>query len=106
MNHDSVILLKIIFQDRETPMTDLKDREKRDRKKMYLTVADLSTMGFAMVFSIVIGLIAGFYLDRYLGTEPIFTFVFLFGGIMAGFGMMYKTYMRFFSEENPGEKRK
>lgn len=87
-------------------MSDYQDREKRERKKMYLTVADLSTMGFAMVASIVLGLIGGFYLDKYLGTEPIFTFILLFGGIMAGFRMMYKTYMRFFSEETPGEKRK
>ncbi len=84
--------------------------EDKEKKKMYLTVADLSTMGFAMVLSIVLGLFAGVYLDRRFGTEPIFTFVFLFGGIMAGFRMMYKTYMRFFKEENPedksGEKRK
>jgi ATP synthase protein I len=85
-------------------MTD--DKARKERKKMYLTVADLSTMGFAMVFSIVLGLIAGFYLDRYFGTEPIFTFIFLFGGIMAGFRMMYKTYMRFFSEEKSNASRK
>jgi ATP synthase protein I len=84
--------------------------EDKEKKKIYLTVADLSTMGFAMVLSIVLGLFAGVYLDRRFGTDPIFTFVFLFGGIMAGFRMMYKTYMRFFKEENPedkpGEKRK
>jgi len=84
--------------------------EDKEKKKMYLTMADLSTMGFAMVLSIVLGLVAGVYLDRRFGTDPIFTFVFLFGGIMAGFRMMYKTYMRFFNEENPKdnscEKRK
>jgi F0F1-type ATP synthase assembly protein I len=78
------------------------DKEKR---KMYLTVADLSTMGFAMVLSIVLGLFAGVYLDnRFSIDPPIFTFVFLLGGIMAGFRMMYKTYMRFFKEENPEDK--
>jgi F0F1-type ATP synthase assembly protein I len=77
------------------------DKEKR---KIYVTVADLSTMGFAMVLSIVLGLFAGVYLDNRFGTDPIFTFVFLFGGIMAGFRMMYKTYMRFFKEENPEDK--
>lgn len=84
--------------------------EDKEKKKLYLTVADLSTMGFAMVLSIIIGLAAGFYLDGKFGTEPILTFVFLFGGIMAGFRMMYKTYMRFFREDNPedapGAKRK
>jgi ATP synthase protein I len=84
--------------------------DDKEKKKIYFTVADLSTMGFAMVLSIIIGLATGFYLDGRFGTEPIFTFVFLFGGIMAGFRMMYKTYMRFFKEENPedasGEKRR
>jgi ATP synthase protein I len=84
-------------------MADEKDKERR---KMYLTVADLSTMGFAMVLSIILGLAAGFYLDGKFGTEPILTFVFLFGGILAGFRMMYKTYMRFFKEESSNGKRK
>ena len=73
----------------------MKDKEK---KKMYLTVADLSTMGFAMVISIVLGLVAGVYLDSRFDTEPIFTLLFIFGGILAGFRIMYKTYMRFFNE--------
>jgi F0F1-type ATP synthase assembly protein I len=83
-----------------------REREKRERKKMYLTVADLSTMGFAMVLSIVLGLVGGFFIDSRLGTEPIFTFVLLFVGIMAGFRMMYKTYMRFFSEDKTNGDRK
>jgi len=71
----------------------------KEKKKMYLTVADLSTMGFAMVIAIVLGLIAGLYLDTKFDTEPIFTLLFIFGGILAGFRIMYKTYMRFFNEE-------
>jgi len=79
--------------------------EDKEKKKLYLTVADLSTMGFAMVLSIVIGLLSGFYLDGKFGTEPILTFIFLFGGIMAGFRMMYKTYMRFFKEDTPEDTK-
>ena len=37
--------------------------DNREKKKMYLTVADLSTMGIAMVLCILLGLAAGFYLD-------------------------------------------
>ncbi|MGC9323894.1 MAG: AtpZ/AtpI family protein [Desulfomonilia bacterium] len=78
----------------------------KDKKKMYLTVADLSTMGFAMVISIVLGLAGGLYLDSKLGTEPIFTLSLIFLGILAGFRFMYKTYMRFFSEDKEHESRK
>lgn len=72
--------------------------DNKEKKKMYLTVADLSTMGIAMVLAIVIGLFVGIYLDNRFDTEPIFTLIFIFGGIIAGFRIMYKTYMRFFSE--------
>lgn len=91
MNHYSVICLGV-----DNPGHRIMD--ERDKKKMYLTVADLSTMGIAMVLCIVLGLAAGFYLDRTFGTEPILTLVFIFGGILAGFRIMYKTYMRFFNE--------
>jgi ATP synthase protein I len=75
-----------------------KDKDDKKDKKMYLQVADVATMGVAMAISIVLGLIGGMYLDHYFGTEPIFTLVFIFCGILAGFRIMYKTYMRFFSD--------
>jgi len=78
----------------------------KEKKKMYLTVADLSTMGFAMVIAIVLGLFAGLYLDSKFDTEPIFTLLFIFGGILAGFRIMYKNYMRFFSEGKSNESDK
>lgn len=75
-------------------------REDREKKRIYLTVADLSTMGIAMVLCIVLGLGVGIFLDNRLGTGPIMTLVFIFGGILAGFRIMYKAYMRFFDEGN------
>lgn len=75
------------------------EKEDREKKKIYLTVADLSTMGIAMVLCIVLGLGAGIFLDRKFGTDPIFTLILLFGGILAGFRIMYKAYMRFFNNE-------
>lgn len=75
------------------------DKQNREKKRIYLTVADLSTMGIAMVLCIVLGLVAGIFLDRRFGTDPVFTLIFLFGGILAGFRIMYKAYMRFFGDE-------
>ncbi len=76
------------------------EKEDREKKKIYLTVADLSTIGIAMVLCIVVGLAVGIFLDRTFGTDPIFTLILLFGGILAGFRIMYKAYMRFFNEGN------
>jgi len=69
------------------------------KKKQLLQLADLTTVGWAMVLSIVVGLTAGWFLDRHFGTEPIFTLLLLFLGILSGFRMMYKVYMRFFNED-------
>ncbi len=95
MNHDSLVLALIIGE------RALMGNPKKD--KSILQMADLVTMGMAMVLSIVLGLVAGIYLDKWMGTEPIFTLVFIFGGILAGFRIMYKTYMKFFAQENSRE---
>ena len=48
-----------------------------------------SSVGLAMVLATVIGLAAGYYLDKWLGTSPWLTLVFLVLGIVAGFRNLY-----------------
>jgi ATP synthase protein I len=97
MNHDSLVLALIIGE------RSLMSNPKKD--KSILQMADLVTMGMAMVLCIVMGLIAGVYLDKWMETEPIFTLLFIVGGILAGFRIMYKTYMKFFAQENSRESK-
>jgi ATP synthase protein I len=97
MNHDSLVLTLIIGE------RALMSNPKKD--KSILQMADLVTMGMAMVLCIVMGLIAGVYLDKWMETEPIFTLLFIVGGILAGFRIMYKTYMKFFAQENSRESK-
>lgn len=80
-------------------------QDDRGNRKQYLMIADLTTMGIAMVVCIVLGLAAGVYLDSRFDTAPIFTLLFIFGGILAGFRIMYKVYMRFFNEDKSDESR-
>jgi len=44
----------------------------------------LSAVGIAFVLAVVIGFLAGYGLDRWLGTSPLFTIVFFFFGMAAG----------------------
>lgn len=74
--------------------------KKPGKSKSVLQMADLVSTGMAMVLSIIMGLFAGVFLDKWLGTEPIFTLVLLFAGILTGFRVMYKTYMKFFASMN------
>jgi len=53
-------------------------------------LAMLASMGIAMVVSTLIGLVIGIYLDRFFGTKPWLTIIFLLLGIAAGFRNIYE----------------
>jgi len=44
----------------------------------------LSAVGIAFVLAVVIGFLAGYGLDAWLGTSPLFTILFFFVGVAAG----------------------
>jgi ATP synthase protein I len=56
-----------------------------DRRQLIKSLGFLSSVGICMVASCLIGLAMGFYLDRWLGTSPWLTLVFLGFGIASGF---------------------
>jgi ATP synthase protein I len=56
-----------------------------DRRQLIRSVGFLSSVGISMVASTFIGLAMGYYLDKWLGTSPWFTLLFLAFGIAAGF---------------------
>ena len=55
------------------------------RGQILRNLGSLSSMGIALVASILIGLAMGYYLDRWFGTKPILTLVMLCFGIVSGF---------------------
>ncbi len=56
-----------------------------DRRQLFKTLGFLSSVGISMVAATFIGLAMGYYLDRWLGTSPWLTLVFLLLGIVSGF---------------------
>ena len=62
--------------------------DEKDRKLIRM-LGVLSTVGLTMVFATVIGLFIGLKLDKWLGTSPWFTAVFLVLGIAAGFRNLF-----------------
>jgi ATP synthase protein I len=56
-----------------------------DRKQLFRSLSFLSGMGISMVAATFIGLAIGYHLDRWLGTSPWLTLLFLGLGIAAGF---------------------
>jgi ATP synthase protein I len=54
-------------------------------------LAELSTVGITLVLATVIGLAAGYYADRWLGTSPWLLLLGLGLGIAAGFVSLFRT---------------
>ena len=65
-----------------------------------MQMAELASMGIAMVMATLMGLFFGLYLDRHFGTAPILTLAFMFFGIAAGFRIMYQNYVSYFKEDD------
>ena len=62
-----------------------------NRKEVFGLISKFATVGLEMGFSVIIGLLMGVYLDRYLGTAPWMTIVFLLFGIAASFMAMMRA---------------
>ncbi len=55
-------------------------------------------VGLTMAGCITFGLIAGFYLDKWIGTKGIFTVMFILYGIVGGFYVVYRQIMDIMEE--------
>ena len=59
---------------------------RRERINTIRTIGALSTVGFSFVLAVLIGTLAGYYLDRWLGFEkyPVFFLIGFVMGLVAG----------------------
>jgi ATP synthase protein I len=62
---------------------------KEQRRQLIKSMGFLSGLGISMVAATLIGLAIGYYLDRWLGTNPWMTLIFLCFGVVAGFRNVY-----------------
>lgn len=65
--------------------------ENKDKIRDYVRLARLSAIGIAMILCTFMGYGIGYYLDKYLHAEPVFTIIFLIIGISAGFLNAFRT---------------
>lgn len=65
-----------------------------DIKKSIKTLGFFSTIGLVMALSIALGALIGFYLDKYLGTGPWLSLLFLGFGIAAAFRNLFILYKK------------
>ena len=63
--------------------------EMSEIRDLFRNLGAISSMGISVVLAIAIGVWFGMFLDRQLGTEPWFFWLFLAIGIAAGFKNVY-----------------
>ncbi len=78
----------------------------KKRKPALVMVADVGTMGIQLVVSTFIGLGMGWYLDKWLGTEPWLLIIFLLLGIVSGFRNMFQQLKIMQRRDEEEERRK
>jgi len=70
-----------------------------DKGKIFRQIASYSTLGLEMGLSVAVGSIIGYYLDKWLHTEPWLLIVFLIFGVIAGFRSLYRALKRWQRED-------
>ncbi len=63
-------------------------------KDAWRSLGELSSIGMTLVLATVIGLVAGYYADRWLGTKPWLLLAGLGLGIVAGFVNLFRSVNR------------
>jgi ATP synthase protein I len=76
----------------------------KETRKSLIQVANISSMGIALGVTIFGCFFIGLYLDRWLGTAYIFTFLFLLIGILAGFKNIYGLIKKSLGDAKPLDK--
>lgn len=78
-----------------------------NKQQLIRSIGFLSGVGISLVASTLIGLFMGYYLDRWLGTSPWLTLLFLGFGIAAGFRNIFiltRRELRRQGEEEHGDR--
>ena len=70
-----------------------------DKGKILRQIASYSTVGLEMGLSVAVGAIIGYYLDKWLHTDPWLLIVFLIFGVIAGFRSLYRALKRLERED-------
>jgi ATP synthase protein I len=68
--------------------------DRQDRKAFFRELGKYSALGLEMALSVVIGMAVGYYLDRWLGTGPWLTVVWIGLGFAAGVRSLYRAAVR------------
>lgn len=68
--------------------------EKQDRRALFRELGKYSALGLELAIAVILGLAIGHYLDKWLGTGPWMTVVWIGIGFAAGVRSLYRAAVR------------
>ncbi len=64
-------------------------------------LAELSSIGLLLPSSIIVGLVFGYFLDRWLGTAPWLLLIFTVLGVVSGLMSLFKALKKYDKDRSP-----
>ena len=80
--------------------------DKQDRRALFRELGKYSALGLELAIAVVIGLAIGHYLDKWLGTGPWMTVIWLGIGFAAGVRSLYRAALRAGEEQEKTDRDK
>jgi len=82
--------------------------DRQDRRTLFRELGKYSALGLELAISVILGLAIGYYLDKWLGTGPWMTVIWLGLGFAAGVRSLYRAALRAGNdlEKDEEDKRK
>ena len=68
--------------------------DKQDRRALFRDLGRYSALGLEMAIAVILGLAIGYYLDKWLGTGPWMTVIWIGIGFAAGVRSLYRAAVR------------
>ncbi len=66
-------------------------------------LAELSSIGLLLPSSIIVGLVFGYFLDRWLGTAPWLLLIFTVLGVVSGLMSLFKALRKYDKDRSPDD---
>ena len=68
--------------------------DKQDRRELFRELGKFSALGLELAIAVILGLAIGYYLDKWLGTGPWMTVIWMAIGFAAGLRSLFRAALR------------
>lgn len=79
--------------------------EESTKKSIFKVILEASALGINFVLCVIIGVVIGYIVDKFLSTFPIFSLIFLAAGFVAGVREIHKFVRKVNREDGKGSNQ-